>query len=109
MSIDEKSLLEENKVILEFLPAYSSHVLQSLDVLVFHAFKHMEIGINNISDDNVVNDINVILNKIQRTFIFNNIVNAFEQVGNYNGMNEQTIDRKNFIVIDTTKITEKKS
>jgi len=47
------------------------------------------------------------LNKIQRTFIFNNIVNAFEQVGIYYRTNKQTVDRKSFIAIHTTKISEK--
>ena len=45
--------------------------------------------------------------KFQRTFIFDNIINAFEQVGIYYRTNEQTVDRKSFMAIDTTKISEK--
>ena len=47
------------------------------------------------------------MNKIQRSFTYDNIVRAFEQVGLYYRTNEQTVDRKSFMAIETTKINEK--
>ena len=53
-----------NNVALKLLPAHTSHYLQPLDV--FGAIKNVEVGVCNISKDEAVNDIDIILNKIQK-------------------------------------------
>ena len=77
-----------------------------MDALVFGALKNTEVGLVEISKDDAVNDINVIINKVERTFARTIIVKSLEKVGIYHRTNNQTEDRKSYFAIDTTKIDE---
>ena len=71
VSID---LLVTNGISLKLLPPHSSHLLQPLDVLLFGPLKNLDISIDDISDDKVVNSINILLNKMIKTFIPSGVV-----------------------------------
>ena len=71
--------LSKNNVMIMLLPPHSSHLLQPLDVLMFGPLKNMKVGLDDISDEKLVNSINVIINKIQITFTSINIVKSFEK------------------------------
>ena len=65
----------------------------------------MEVGLDDISDDKLVNFINVIINIIQRTFTSINIVKSFEKSWIYHRNSGTKVDRSYF-AIDTTRIDE---
>ena len=94
LSKETSDVLSQNNVIIQLLPPYSSHLLHPLDVLMFGPLKNMEVGLDDISDDKLVNSINVIINKIQRTFTSINIVKSFEKSWIYHRSSGTKVDRR---------------
>ena len=58
---------------------------------MFGPLKNMEVGLDDISYDKMGSSINVIINKIQRTFTSINIVKSFEKSGIYHRTSGQRL------------------
>ena len=72
---------------------------------MFGPLKNMEVGLDDISDNKLLNSINVVINTIKRTFTSINIVKLFEKSQIYHRNSGTKIDRSYF-VIDNTRIDE---
>ena len=72
---------------------------------MFGPLKNMEVGLDDISDNKLLNSINVVINTIKRTFTSINIVKLFEKSQIYHRNYGTKIDRSYF-VIDNTRIDE---
>ena len=55
LSKETSDVLSQNNVIIQLLPPHSSHLLHPLDVIMFRPLKNMEVGLDDISDDKLVN------------------------------------------------------
>jgi len=75
---------------------------------MFGALKNTLVKFQNISNDKVVNIINNLLGKFQKSFTSANIVKSFEKAGITHQTIGNSFERKSYFMVDTSKIDEDK-
>ena len=66
--------------------------------------KNKQVGLTDISNDEIINVMNSMLNKFQKTFTSSAIVRSFEKVGISHRSEGKHNNRKSYFMIDTSKI-----